>query len=94
MCLLDCFSSPLWERVGRVLLVGVVGGTMDMSEWRCLCSRCVNSTSLRLPRMMKNSGLLYLLVMNVGSERVDVASAAFEFLCRIWYVFDVSTMRV
>ena len=49
-----------WVVVFRcVLLVGVVGGTMDMSEWRRLCSRCVNSTSLRLPRMMKNSGLLY-----------------------------------
>ena len=80
MCLLDCFSSPLWERVGRVLLVGVVGGTMDMSEWRRLCSRCVNSTSLRLPRVIKNSGLLYLLVMNVVSEWADVVLAVVDGL--------------
>ena len=73
--LLDSFSSPLCERVGRVLLVGVVGGTMDMSERRRLCSRCVNSTSLRLLRVMKNSGLLFILVMNIGSEWADVASA-------------------
>jgi len=78
--LLDSFSSPLWERVGRVLLVGVVGGTMDMSERHSLCSRCVNSTSLRLPRMMKKSGLLYLLVMNVGSEWADVALAVVDGL--------------
>ena len=80
MYLLDSFSSPLWERVGRVLLVGVVGGMMDVSERRRLCSRCVNSTSLRLPRMMKNSGLLYLLVMNVGSEWADVALAVVDGL--------------
>jgi hypothetical protein len=38
--------------------MGVIGGTMDMSERRSLCSRSssVNSTSLRLPRVMKNSG--------------------------------------
>jgi hypothetical protein len=60
--------------------VGVVGGTMDMSERRRLCSRCVNSTSLRLPRMMKKSGLLYLLVMNVGSEWADVALAVVDGL--------------
>jgi hypothetical protein len=70
--LLDSFSKPLCEHVGRVLLVDVVGGTMDMSERRRLCSRCVNSTALRLPRVVKNSGLLYLLVMNVGSEWADV----------------------
>jgi len=57
--------------------MGVIGGTMDMSERRSLCSRSssVNSTSLRLPRVMKNSGLLFILVMNVGSEWADVASA-------------------
>ena len=55
--------------------MGVVGGTMDVSEPRRLCSRCVNSTSLRLPRVMKNSGLLFILVMNIGSEWADVASA-------------------
>ncbi len=59
-------DSSRCERVGRVLLVDVVGGTMDMSERRRLCSRCVNSTSLRLPRVVKNSGLFYLLVMNVA----------------------------
>lgn len=56
MDLLNSFSSPLQERVGRVLLVDVVRGAMDVSERRRLCSRCVNSTSLRLPRVMKNSG--------------------------------------
>ena len=60
--------------------MGVVGGIMDMSERHSLCSRCVNSTSLRLPKVMKNSGLLYLLVMNVGSEWADVASAVVDGL--------------
>ncbi len=60
--------------------MGVVGGTMDVSERRHLCSRCVNSTSLRLPRVMKNSGLLYLLVMNVDSEWANVASAVVDGL--------------
>ena len=60
--------------------MGVVGGTMEMSERRRLCSRCVNSTSLRLPRVVKNSGLLYLLVMNVVSEWADVASAVVDDL--------------
>ena len=60
--------------------MGAVGGTMDMSERRRLCSRCVNSPSLQLPRVMKNSGLLYLLVMNVDSEWVDVALAVVDGL--------------
>ena len=80
MYLLDYFSSPLLEHVGRILLVGVVGGRMDMSEQRSLCSRFANSTSLRLPRVMKNSGLLYLLVVNVGSEWAGVASAVVDGL--------------
>ena len=62
--------------------MGVIGGTMDMSERCSLCSRSssVNSTSLRLPRVMKNSGLLYLLVVNVGSEWAGVASAVVDGL--------------
>ena len=60
--------------------MGVVGGTMDVSEPRRLCSRCVNSTSLRLPRVIKNSGLLYLLVMNVVSEWADVTLAVVDGL--------------
>jgi hypothetical protein len=38
------------------------------------------STLLQLPRVMKNSGLLYLLVMNVGNEWADVASAVVDGL--------------
>ena len=60
--------------------MGVVGGTMDVSEPHRLCSRCVNSTSLRLPRVIKNSGLLYLLVMNVVSEWADVTLAVVDGL--------------
>ncbi len=60
--------------------MGVVGGTMEMSERRRLCFRCINSTSLRLPRVVKNSGLLYLLVMNVVSEWADVALAVVDDL--------------
>ena len=85
--------------------MGVVGGVMDVSDRRHLCSRCVNSTSLQLPRVMKNSGLLYLLVMSVGNEWADVVLAvvdglidgirlALRFLCRMWHVFGVSTMCV
>ena len=47
----------------------------DVSERRHLCSCYVNFTSLQLPRVMKNSGLLYLLVMNVDSECANVAPA-------------------
>jgi len=63
--LLNSFSSPHLVRVGRVLLGVVVGGmrNVNVSERRRLCSRCVNSTSLQLPRVMNNSGLLYLLVI-------------------------------
>ena len=60
--------------------MGVVGGTMEMSERRRLCSRCLNSPSLRLPRVVKNSELLYLLVMNVVSEWADVAWAVVDDL--------------
>ncbi len=60
--------------------MGVVGGMMDVSEPRRLYSRCINSTSLRLLRVMKNSGLLYLLVMNVVSEWADVVLAVVDGL--------------
>jgi hypothetical protein len=53
---------------------------MDISERRRLCSRCINSTSLQLPRVMKNSGWLYSLVMNIGSEWADVAPAVVDGL--------------
>ena len=66
--LLNSFSSPHLDYIGRVLLGGVVGGTRNVSERRRLCSHCVNSTSLGLPRVMKHPGLLCLLVMNVDSE--------------------------
>ncbi len=72
--LLNSFSSPRLERIGRVLLVGVVGGTRNVSEWRRLCSLCVNSTSFWLSRVMKNSGLLHFLVMNVDSEWANIVS--------------------
>ncbi len=77
---LNSFSSPRLERVGRVLLGCVVGGTRNVSEWHRLCSLCVNSTSLRLSRVMKNSGFLHFLVMNVASEWANIVLAVVDGL--------------
>ena len=88
--LLNSFSSPHLECVGRVLLGGVVGGTGD-EEWPFMLPLCQ----------------FYFVVVAEGDEKfVDVSGGAsagqkfnkkgirlaLEFLCRMWYVFDVSTL--
>jgi hypothetical protein len=44
-----------------------------VSERRRLCSRWVSSTSFWLSRVIKSSGMSYLMVMNVNSEWANIA---------------------